>query len=65
MKASHLLSNEISRLDINDEAKNKNYTKEIGILFNEINTDLRKADITGTLRVSEEELLALIKFILL
>ena len=42
MKASPLLSNEISRLDINDETKNENYTKEIGILFNEIITDFKR-----------------------
>ena len=57
MQLSPLLSNEISGLDINDESKNENYTREIGVLFNEIITDLQKADISGTGRVSEEELL--------
>jgi hypothetical protein len=57
MQLSPLLSNEISGLDINDESKNENYSREIGVLFNEIITDLQKADISGTGRVSEEELL--------
>ena len=57
MQVSPLLSNEISGLDINDESKNENYSREIGVLFNEIINDLQKADITGTGRVSEEELL--------
>ena len=57
MQLSPLLSNEISGLDINDESKNENYSREIGVLFNEIFTDLQKADISGTGRVSDEELL--------
>ena len=57
MKVSPLLSNEISGFDVNDEAKNANYTKELSNLFNEIIEDLQKADVTGTGRVSEEELL--------
>ena len=57
MQLSPWLSNEISGLDINDESKNENYSREIGVLFNEIITDLQKADISGTGRVSEEELL--------
>ena len=57
MQVSPLLSNEVSGLDINDESKNENYSKEIGVLFNEIFSDLQKADITGTGRVSEDELL--------
>ena len=46
-----------SGLDINDESKNENYTKELGLLFNEINEDLQKADITGTGRATEDDLL--------
>jgi hypothetical protein len=57
MQTNLLLSNEVSGLDVNDEAKNENYTKELNILYNEINQDLQKADITGTGKVSEEELL--------
>ena len=57
MKFSPLLSQELSGLDINDESKNENYTKEIGVLFNEIFEDLQKADPTGTGRVNEDELL--------
>ena len=57
MQVNPLLSNEVSGFDVNDEAKNENYTKELNILYNEINEDLQKADITGTGHVSEEELL--------
>ena len=57
MKFSPLLSNELSGLDINDESKNENYTREIGVLFNELIEDLQKADPTGTGRVTEDELL--------
>ena len=58
MQINPLLSNnEISGFDINDESKNEKYSNEIGILFNEIIGDLQKADVTGTGRVSEEELL--------
>ena len=57
MQTNLLLSNEVSGLDVNDEAKNENYTKELNILYNEINQDLQKADITGMGKVSEEELL--------
>ena len=49
MQTNLLLSNEVSGLDVNDEAKNENYTN------NEINQDLQKADIIGMGRVSEEE----------
>ena len=56
MKFSPLLSNELS-VDINDESKNEKYTKEIGVLFNEIIEDLQKADHTGMGRVTEDELL--------
>ena len=57
MQTNPLLSNEVSGLDVNDEAKNENYAKELNILYNEISQDLQKADITGMGRVSEEELL--------
>ena len=57
MKFNPLLSNELSGLDINDESKNENYTREIGVLFNELIEDLQKADPTGTGRVTEDELL--------
>ena len=57
MQGSPLLSNEISGFDANDEQKNEQYTKELSVLFNEIIEDLQKADISGTGRVSEEELL--------
>jgi Ca2+-binding EF-hand superfamily protein len=58
MQINPLLSNnEISGFDINDESKNEKYSNEIGILFNEIIGDLQKADVTGTGKVSEEELL--------
>ena len=57
MQSNPLLSNEVSGLDVNDEAKNENYAKELNILYNEISQDLQKADITGMGRVSEEELL--------
>ena len=56
MKFSPLLSNELS-VDINDESKNEKYTKEIGVLFNEIIEDLQKAGNTGMGRVTEDELL--------
>jgi hypothetical protein len=54
MQGSPLLSNEISGFDANDESKNENYTRELGVLFNEIMEDLQKADVTGTGKVSED-----------
>ena len=57
MQVSPLLNNEISGFDVNDEAHNANYTKELSDLFNEIIDDLQKADVSGTGRVTEEELL--------
>lgn len=57
MQESPLLNNEISGFENNDEQKNEFYTKELETLFNEIIQDLQKADITGTGRVSEDELL--------
>jgi hypothetical protein len=56
MQESPLLNNEISGLE-NDEQKNEFYSKELETLFNEIIQDLQKADVTGTGRVSEDELL--------
>ena len=57
MKVSPLLNNEISDIDINDEAKNENYSKEISNLYNEISEDLQKTDVSGTGFVTEDELL--------
>ena len=57
MQANLLLSNEISGLDVNDESKNENYTKELNTLYSDIKQDLQTIDVTGTGRVSEEELL--------
>ena len=56
-QGSPLLSNEISGIDINDEAKNENYSKELNILYNEIREDLRKLDSMNTGKVSENNLL--------
>ena len=57
MQESPLLNNEISGFENNDDQKNEFYSKELETLFNEIIQDLQKADITGTGRVSEDELL--------
>ena len=56
-QGSPLLSNEISGIDINDEAKNENYSKELNILYNEIREDLRNLDSTDTGKVSANSLL--------
>ena len=56
-QGSPLLSNEISGIDINDEAKNENYTKELNILYNEIREDLSKLDSMNNGKVSENNLL--------
>ena len=56
-QGSPLLSNEISGIDINDEAKNENYTKELNILYNEIREDLRNLDSTDSGKVLENNLL--------
>ena len=56
-QGSPLLSNEISGFDINDEAKNENYSKELTVLYNEIREDLRKLDSLDTGKVSENRLL--------
>ena len=56
-QGSPLLSNEISGIDINDEAKNENYSKELNILYNEIREDLSNIDSTGLGKVSENNLL--------
>ena len=52
-----LLSNEISGFDINDEAKNENYSKELNVLYNEIREDLRALDSTDSGKVSANSLL--------
>ena len=52
-QGSPLLSNEISGFDINDEAKNENYSKELTVLYNEIREDLRLLDSLDTGKVSE------------
>ena len=51
-QGSPLLSNEISGFDINDEAKNENYSKELNVLYNEIREDLRALDSTDSGKVS-------------
>ena len=56
-QGSPLLSNEISGFDINDEAKNENYSKELNILYNEIREDLRNLDTTDSGKVSANSLL--------
>ncbi len=56
-QASPLLSNEISGFDINDEEKNKNYSNELQVLYNEIREDLNKLDSYNTGKVSENGLL--------
>ena len=56
-QGSPLLSNEISGFDINDEEKNKNYSNELQVLYNEIREDLNKLDSYNTGKVSENGLL--------
>ena len=56
-QGSPLLNNEISGIDINDEAKNENYSKKLNILYNEIREDLSNIDSTGQGKVSENNLL--------
>ena len=56
-QGSPLLSNEISGFDINDEAKNDNYSKELKVLYDEIREDLRKIDPNKIGKVSENNLL--------
>ena len=56
-QGSPLLSNEISGFDINDEAKNDNYSKELKVLYDEIREDLNKIDPYNTGKVSENNLL--------
>ena len=56
-QGSPLLSNEISGFDINDEAKNENYSKELNVLYNEIREDLRALDSTDSGKVSANSLL--------
>ena len=56
-QGSPLLSNEISGFDINDEAKNDNYSKELKVLYDEIREDLRKIDPNNIGKVSENNLL--------
>ena len=56
-QGSPLLSNEISGYDINDEEKNKNYSNELQVLYNEIREDLNNLDSYNTGKVSENGLL--------
>ena len=56
-QGSPLLSNEISGFDINDEAKNDNYSKELKVLYDEIREDLKKIDPYNKGKVSENNLL--------
>ena len=57
IQGSPLLNPEISGFDINDEAKTAHYTKEIGVLYEQIFNDLSKIDTYGTGKVSENGLL--------
>ena len=57
MNSVQLLSSVVNDNDINDEAKNENYTREIKNLYNEILEDLNKSDFNNTGYVSEQELL--------
>ena len=57
VQQSPLLSNEISGFDINDEEKNKNYSNELQVLYNEIRQDLNNLDTYNTGKVSENGLL--------
>lgn len=57
VQQSPLLSNEISGFDINDEEKNKNYSNELQVLYNEIRQDLNNLDLDNTGKVSENNLL--------
>ena len=61
MQESPLLTSGISENDINDEARNENYSKQINILFNEIMEDLMKNDISNTGHISEQELLDILQ----
>ena len=56
VQQSPLLSNEISGFDI-DEEKNKNYSNELQVLYNEIRQDLNNLDSYNTGKVSENGLL--------
>ena len=56
-QGSPLLSNEISGFDINDEAKNDNYSKELKVLYDEIREDLKKIDPNNIGKVPENNLL--------
>ena len=57
IQGSPLLNNEISGYDINDEANTAHYTKELGVLYEEIFNDLSKIDTYNTGKVSENGLL--------
>ena len=56
VQQSPLLSNEISGFDI-DEEKNKNYSNELQVLYDEIRQDLNNLDSYNTGKVSENGLL--------
>ena len=57
MNSVQLLSSGVNDIDINDEAKNENYSREIKNLYNEILEDLNKSDSYNTGYVSEQDLL--------
>ena len=54
---SPLINIEVSGYDINDEAHTAHYTKELGVLYDEIFNDLSKIDNYNTGKVSENSLL--------
>ena len=54
---SVLLSNEENEVDLIDEEKKKNFTKELNILNNEIRKDLNKLSSCNNSKVSRNELL--------
>lgn len=57
MNSVQLLSSLVNDNDINDEAKNENYSREIKNLYNEILEDLSNIDDNKTGYVSEQDLL--------
>ena len=52
LQESPLLSDE-DEIDINDDATNENYSKELNKLYNEIREDLRSLDSKDSGKVSE------------
>ena len=60
LQESPLLSDE-DEIDINDDATNENYSKELNKLYNEIREDLRSLDSKDSGKVSEDSLLNYLK----